>query len=427
MNKYKGKKLLVLGGSFQHCKVVEAAHRLGVIVYVTDYLETSPAKNIADVSYKIDINDIEGLVKLCISEHINGAIATSLDPCQIPYQKLCERMNFPCFGTKEQYYILTNKHAFKKCCNKYGVDTIPSYTLSDIFESKNDIEYPVIVKPSNSRGSRGQSICNSKEKVLEAIKIAKKEDSNENVIIEKYMEHCDDFTISYLFVDGQAILVRTGDRYQGSKDAGLNKIAIASASPSKYTELYLNHMHNKVISMLKEIGIVNGPVFMQGFVDGDIIRFYDPGLRFAGGEYERLLKITSGIDIIELLVNYALSGKINDNKIPKNLYSLCGKRIMQLCPTIRAGKIAKICGIEKLKENPCIITYSPRYKIGDKIDFTYDVRQRFAEICILSDDIEHECWNIHFIHKYLKVFDEYGEQMLYDLFDTNRLQKKGLI
>ena len=59
------KKLLVIGGASQHCKVVEAAHELGIKVYVVDYLEKSPAKEKADVSKMIDINDINGLVALC--------------------------------------------------------------------------------------------------------------------------------------------------------------------------------------------------------------------------------------------------------------------------------------------------------------------------------------------------------------------------
>ena len=40
------KKLLIIGGAFQHCKLVEAAHEMGVIVYVVDYLpvDEAPAK-----------------------------------------------------------------------------------------------------------------------------------------------------------------------------------------------------------------------------------------------------------------------------------------------------------------------------------------------------------------------------------------------
>ncbi|MBR4013822.1 MAG: hypothetical protein IKJ00_05950, partial [Clostridia bacterium] len=60
----KGKKLLVLGGAFQHCKVVEEAQTQGMVVYVADYLEIedSPAKQIADFDVKIDVKDVDGIV-----------------------------------------------------------------------------------------------------------------------------------------------------------------------------------------------------------------------------------------------------------------------------------------------------------------------------------------------------------------------------
>ena len=195
------KKLLIIGGASQHCKVVEAAHELGLKVYVVDYLETAPAKEMADVSRLIDINDIDGLVALCKKEQIDGAIATSLDACQIPYQKLCERMGFPCFGTREQFHILTNKNAFKEFCQKHSIDVIPAYSVSDIEEDRA-VEYPVFVKPVDSRGSRGQSICRDKEEVFTALKYAKQFASNGDVVIEKYMGDCQDFTVSYLCSNG---------------------------------------------------------------------------------------------------------------------------------------------------------------------------------------------------------------------------------
>ena len=94
---YNGKKILILGGASQHCKVVDAAHELGLKVFVTDYLPDSPAKKKADVSLMYDVKDIEGIVDYCKKEKIDGIITTSLDPCQIPYQKICEKLALPCF------------------------------------------------------------------------------------------------------------------------------------------------------------------------------------------------------------------------------------------------------------------------------------------------------------------------------------------
>ena len=419
MSKFEGKKLLVLGGASQHCKVVEAAHRLGATVYVADYLEDSPAKKIADRAVLADVKDIEKLAAVCAEENIDGAIATSLDACSVPYQQLCDRMGYPCFGNAEQYAILTQKNLFKACCEKYGVDTIPSYTLDQIRDG--GAEYPVFIKPVDSRGSRGQAICANREEALAAVEKALAESASGQVLVEKYMGDCPDFTVSYLVVNGEPIPVRTGDRFEGAPGTGLENLCIASCSPSKYTDAYLSGVHHKVSAMLKGIGLKNAPVFFQGFVDGDTVRFYDPGPRFAGGEYERLAYRATGIDIMELLVTYALTGEMASGMIDRDFCKLSGKYLIQLDPTLRAGKIGTIEGMEQIRENPCVLSVSQRYVPGDVVPQANDLRQRFAEFGILSGSLEQEVENILFVQNTLKILDENGADMIVCPFDTCNL------
>ncbi|MCR2046568.1 hypothetical protein NSB25_04655 [Acetatifactor muris] len=420
MKKFNGKKLLVIGGASQHCKVVEAAHRLGVTVYVADYLVDAPAKKIADKAILMDIYDIDGLSELCKTEGMDGAIATSLDVCSIPYQKICERRGYPCFGTKEQFEILTNKICFKKYCTQYAIDTIPSYTKKDI-EQNNGVEYPVFVKPADNRGSRGQCICFNKEEALSAIRQAERESISGGILIEKHMSGYPDFTISYLVVNGEPLLVRTGDRFEGPNGSGLENLCIASVSPSKYTDIYLKTTHKKVVSMLKSIGLKNAPVFFQGFIDGERFRFYDPGLRFAGGEYERIQRIATGKDTIQMLVEFALCGEASNEEIDDSLYMLNGKKSIQLDPTLRAGRIVDIQGLNIIKANPDVIAISQRYMSGDFVPDMNDLRRRFAEFAILSDNIEKVIENVHFVQSNLNIIDSESKSMIVCPFDTGKL------
>lgn len=421
MGDLDGKKLLVIGGAFPHCKVVEAAHKLGAIVYVVDYLENSPAKSIADKSYMIDVFAVDELVTLCKKEKIDGAIVISLEACLWPYQQLCEIMGYPCFGTKQQYRILTNKSLFKKTCKIYSVDTIPEYTESDI-NHDNNVEYPVFIKPVDSRGSRGQKICKNKKEACKAIEEAKKESGSGTVLVEKYMKDCLDFTVSYLVKRGEPILVRTADRFEGASGSGLENLCIASRSPSRFTDKYIDGANINVIQMLKGIGLRNAPVFFQGFIDGDKVRFYDPGLRFAGGEYERIQRIATGIDIIEYLVSFALTGEEIEFEVDNSIWNLNGKSLIQLDPTLAAGQICKIEGIEQLKSNKDIIAISQRYQEGDVVPGSNDLGRRFAEFAILSDTPDIEKRNIKSVQDTLKITDMSGNSMVVSPFNVEKLE-----
>ncbi len=423
MNRYKNKKILVLGGAFYHCKVVEAIHDLGALAYVADYLAVSdsPAKQIADKDFLIDIKDIDRLVALCVQEGIDGVVATSVDPAQLPYQKLCERMGYPCFGNKEQFFTFTNKSAFKDCCKKHGVDTIPEYTIEDTENGRN-VEYPLFVKPVDSRGSRGQTIVQNKSDLYQAIEVAKSESSNGKVVIEKYMDGYQDITLCYLMVNGKATLIRIADRYLGTKESNLSNLAIAVSNPSKYADSYMESTHKKVIKMLGNCGLKNTPVFLQGFMDGNRVRFYDPGLRFPGGEYEALFKKVNGLDLSSLMVQFSITGKIDEISHNNDLHKLGGNRFLYLFPTLKPGRIGEISGMERIVENPSVISYLIEKKVGDIVQDVGNGSRIAVRFYLLSSFLEDEIKTVKFIQETLKINDEEGNSMLCDIFEVSGLR-----
>ena len=182
----RGKKLLVMGGGSQHCKVVEAAKELGIITYAVDNVENSPAKKMADFSYLINVTETDRLAELCEKEGIDGIVSGWFDFVQPHYQRLCERTGLPCYGTKEHFDILTRKKDFKDCCLQYGVGVPARLKLEEITD---ELPFTVIVKPSNSRGSRGATVCTTKDQVIEAIE-------------KRYQSHCfhHNLTFIYFFV-----------------------------------------------------------------------------------------------------------------------------------------------------------------------------------------------------------------------------------
>ncbi len=424
MNKFKGKKLLVIGGAFQHVKLVEAANKMGVITYVTDYLpvENAPAKQIANKYFMHNISDIDEIVAMCKQEGIDGVISTSLDACQKPYYEVCERLGLPCFGNHEQFHILTDKSAFKKCCIENGVDTIPEYDVSD-FESeeiaREKVSFPILIKPGESRGSRGQTICNSYDEVKDAIEFAKTESSNGKIVIEKYMGQANDFSMTILVINKKAYTIRTVDRVLGKYEDGLDKLAVGSASPSVFTDTYLNKAHKKVERFIEAIGLVNAPIFMQGFVDGDAVRFYDPGLRLPGGEYERMFESVFGRNPMEPLIEFALTGKVETVDFRPDDAYLNGKIAAQVLPTLRAGTITKISGMEEIKSHKNVVSAFERFKEGDLILATRNVNQRFCEIDIVCDNEEQMSEVVSWVYDTLKIEDEFGHDMLVSKFDPS--------
>ena len=404
------KKILILGGASVHVKVVEAAKQMGLYTIVTDYLEDSPAKQLADKSYMFNIYDVDNIVQMCKEEGVSGVISTHLDPCQRPYQQICEKLGLPCFGNSEQVFKLTDKHAFKKMCIENGVDVIDEYTEQDILNDR--VTYPVFIKPVDSRGSRGQSVCYDKDSALNAVAFARSESSNGDILIEKHMAGAEEVQITYFFVNSEAYLVRTVDSYRGLEKDGLEKVVICAVSPSKHTEEYMHTAHSNVVAMLKKLGIKNGPAFMQGFYDKGKFRFFDPGLRFPGVDYEKIFHRVYGIDLVQLAIEFAINGHIETAKLPENSMNLNGNYAAVLFPIINAGTIASIEGIEQIKSNPQVVSYLPRHFVGETVGWTKDVNQRISEIDIVCKDFATLKTSIPAIWDTLNVYGDDGAQML---------------
>ncbi len=417
---FKGKKLLILGGASIHCKVVEAAKELGVYTIVTDYLVDSPAKVMADEGWMLNIMDVDDIVKRCREEKVDGVLSVGIDPCQRPYQQICEKLGVPCFGDYNQFHVLTDKRAFKDFCVKNNVDVISEYTEQDA--EAGTIEYPVLVKPVDSRGSRGQTICYDDSNIKAAIDFAKSESSNGNAVIEKYMGGKQDFSMTYVVMDGEPVLVRTGDRYLGKEEDGLNKQCIFSMSPSSHTQMYLDKVDERVKGFIRDLNIKNAPLFMQGFVDGETVRFYDPGLRFPGTEYEQLFCKATGTNLMKIMVCFALTG-IMDTRFGEiqNGYKLNGCHAVQMFISAGAGTIAVFEGVDEIEAHPNVVTVSQRYFVGETVPPSGDVKQRICEVVILVDENTTVKDMTDWVYGKLNVRDENGNDMVVSKMDTAKL------
>lgn len=412
---YKGKKLLILAGAGPHTKVVESAKEMGIYTIVADYLPASkysPAKLVADESLMNNIFDVEELTGYGRENNIDGVLGFCIDPTQRPCQKIAHNLRLPVFGTWDQVIALTDKRVFKKLCRDTGVDTILEYTEEDLENDK--IEYPVLVKPVDSRGSRGASVCYDKEQLSVAIPLAMRESGEGGVIIEQYMGSNQDLTISYIVKDGEPTLISIGDRYSGRKEDNLDRQLSCTIQPSRYTAMYLEHVNDRVIHMIKQLGIKNGPVFMQGFVDGNTVRMYDPGIRFPGNEYERIYKKATGLDPMKSIISYVVGGEINDydGKLSGS-YDLNGMVAIQYMINVGVGEIAKFEGLEEIAKIPEVIDIQQRHFVGEIIENTGDIKHRAGEISILVEREPKKMKEVLlFIQRILRIEDCEGNNMI---------------
>mgnify|MGYP000978320630 CR=1 FL=1 len=421
MKEFEGKKVLVLAGQDVHRKLVETAQSMGIYTIVADYLENSPCKKIADESSMISILDVNAIVKYCKENNVDAVLNFCNDPAARIVQRVNSELGHYNIGTWEQVCTFTDKELFKKACVRNGVDIVPTYSLDDLETGK--IVYPVIVKPSDSRGSRGSVVCQNENELRGAIEIAKGASDSQHVIIEKYMGGCQEVEITYLVIEETPYLISFADRYTGKYEDGTDKISSCMIEPSWFIDKYLEKVDPKVKRMLQNEGIRNTAIIMQGFIDGEIVRMFDPGMRFQGNEFERVLLRACGINAMESIITYALTGKMEafGGKYI-GCYDLNGKCAVQYMVNGGPGTISKYVGTEEVKKYPGFVYLGYKYDIGEKVERTRDTKQRLFDISFLVDRSRDSIIDsIDFVNNHLCVLDENGEDMIVSKFDYRKV------
>ena len=421
-----GKKaLLVLGAISAISEIVIDAKKMGYYVIVTDYLENSPAKKYADETWMLSIDDVDAIVNKCKERNVDGVMNYCIDPGQKPYQEICEKLNLPCVASFSQFDIMTNKDKFAECCLKYGLDIIPKYNLGKNItaDEYNSLPYPIMLKPVDGRASKGIIVVERPEDMANAIEYSLQFSKRKEIVVEKYM-NCPEFCAKYVAVDGNIYFSTMSDVWDSVLDDGTRVYMGTSTYPSKYCNEYIRTTNDKVIKMLKAIGIKNGAMSLTGFYDNGKFRFFDPSLRMGGAQDWRIVDAACGVNIANLLTNFAITGSMGDDKeISKIDMAFTKKFSALLYYDLLIGEIGSIEGIEEILKLPGVKGYHQCHKIGDKIS-TYGTSNNVALRFIVSCDTKDEfVKTVKQANILMKIKDIDGNNMIAPMYNPDLFLK----
>jgi biotin carboxylase len=389
MESLVGKKLLILGANVETIQLIENAKKLGVYVYVTDFNSKAPAKKYADKSFDVDGLNIPELVKLCKSEKIDGVLVGVADRLIQSYYELCSILNFPCYASKEQCEYFTNKSKFNTLCNKFDINTIPDFNSDFLnLNRRESIIYPVFVKPTDANSGKGISICYSENELVEGIKKAESFSKTKGYLIERFMQ-CDDMFINYTFINGKVLVSATADRFTTSQQGNLSRVCIGATYPSKYTDLYFEQLHDKMLLMFTSLNIKNGVFMISAFVENGKIYLYDPGFRLQGEAPDIYIAKINSFDQKKYLIEFALSDNLSfSNYSSINFLNKFNSYCETIWILLKEGEIGYIEGIDNFVDNKNVIFINQRFYKGDIItnEMIGTEAQVFARIYLINEN-----------------------------------------
>ena len=316
----KQKKLMLLGGIRYLLPAIEAAHKHNYYVITVDYLPDNIAHKFSDEYHNVSILDKEAVLKLAQKLQIDGILSYAVDPGVVTAAYVAEKMNLPFTCSYETACILQDKSKFRKFLTDNGFNVPNAKGYSDAEVALNDIDYfnwPVIVKPVDSAGSKGVTRVDDPAKLKDAIAVALEESHNGHFIIEDFLElqGCQS-SADCFSIDGELVYADFSDQLF-DKNAENPYTPAIEIWPSSMPQKHQDYLVSEIQRLLKLLNCGTGLYNIESRVCKNgkpYIMEVSP--RAGGNRIAELQRIGTGIDLIDAEVSKSVGDKVATITMP---------------------------------------------------------------------------------------------------------------
>ena len=159
----RNKTLLLMGGGAYAKDIKRYKDEKGFRIVALGRDADTPIAKISDAFYQIDTQDVDKVCEVVRSEGVNGIFVGSSEVNISPAITVAEKTGCFFYTTRPQWDVLANKARFKEYCRKYGVPVVPEFEIQPGYKRADleKIDFPVLLKPTDSSGARGMNACYS--------------------------------------------------------------------------------------------------------------------------------------------------------------------------------------------------------------------------------------------------------------------------
>ena len=403
------KRLLLLGGTSISRQIVYAAHELNYDVFVTDYLEDSPCKKIAEKSFMVSCTDVDEVVRLIKNERIDGVIMGYADVLMPSYVQICEKAGLPCYANSHAVEVTTDKADFKRLCREFDIPVVPEYSIRDVKNSQ--VVYPLIVKPVDNSGARGIYICHNEDEFDRFYHQAMSYSRKGEVLIERFMDE-KEVTVFYYLHEGVVYMLGTGDRLMLRFDNRLLQLPVGYIFPSLNECRFLEEEDGNIRRMFHSLDMREGMVFMQCFNENGKYTVYEMGYRLTGSIEHHLMEHAYGFNHLKAILQYAVGDKVDTGPLKSSVRK---DRVMaNQTLLLSEGTIAQYEGIDNVRNMPGVLHVHESYPVGKTIDSSVigKLAQVGIRVLLYADDKEQLLSRMDTIKDRLRVMSTDNKDMV---------------
>lgn len=360
------KRLMLLGGIRYLLPVIKAAHHHGYYVITVDHVPNNIAHQYSDEFHNVSILDKDTVLNLAQELNIDGILSFGVDPGVVTAAYVAEKMNLPFQCSYKSACILQDKSLFRQFLknNNFNVPNAKGYSSKeDALADTDYFNWPIIVKPVDSAGSKGVTRVSLKEQLPSAIDNALSESHNGHFIIEDFLEKvgnssdCDSFT-----VDGKLVFCSFNDQLFDSK--AINPYTPAAFTwPSTIPQWAQDELKSELQRLMTLLNVKTGVYNIETrLCTNGKPYIMEVSPRGGGNRLSEMMKYISGQDLIDNSVRAAVGEPIDTISQPE--YKGYWAEVILHSDS---NGIFQTINIDKSTENKYLVEKDIWVKKGDKV------------------------------------------------------------
>lgn len=411
----KDMKAIILGGTMAHAELIKKLKDLGYFTILIDYYQNPPAKKYADEHIKESTLDKEKVLEIAKIKNVDLVISTSIDQANVTACWVQEKLGKKPPYSYETSLKVTNKPLMKKIMFENNIPTSNFIVVKKLEDIENHkLNYPLIIKPSDSSGSKGVNKVYNKKEMISNIKNALEISRSNEAIVEEFMEG-KEVSMDCLIKDNEVHILTIRE----SKKIDIKNNSLQQIWGTFYPAEISNNVYRKIQNIAKKISDVfnldNTPLLIQAIIKEEKIFVIEFAPRIGGGENYRFIKLVTGFDILDASINSFLNEEIN------LYYENSNKYYSDIMLYAEECIFDRIDNYESLK-NQNIIEYLVSYKSkGDIISREITSSNRVGAFVSKGETKKDLIRKIKLAIETLKIYDKNGKNVIkkniYDLGD----------
>ncbi len=360
--------ILFLGASVSQVAAIRQARASGFRVVAVDADPDVVGFADADAAEAVDFTDIDGVLEVACRYKIDAVVAISTDRAVPIAAAVSERLALPGIGT-ETALVMTDKAAMRARLKQAAIPQ-PSFVVVDEHADPawqlEAIGFPAVLKPIDSGGQRGVYRIDDHASLAEHLPLSLSCSRSGRAILEQYVEGRE---LNGIIVarEGEPSLLTLSDRLR-PPGAGFG-VGWIHLYPSELEPAQLQAAGDVAVAAVRALGLRDGIAFPQLLVtDAGEVSVVEVAARIPAGQMADLVRLGTGIDLVDIALNHALGKPVSDAMITARFHRPLAISFLTASPGILpTGTVLSIEGLDRVRTSPGVLQADSYIQIGETI------------------------------------------------------------